>query len=250
MADFLSKDNEVVLYNFYSDKTNSYVNEKIKNSAIHYEACTIPFDYFIRKADSLLIKAGLDIGIRNFFLRKHIKKVIQKYSIEALHSNQFKVDMNVSLVNASLKLPHTVTIHGDYITFYHASKRGQNFGVLHYEKKLKEVLRRIDHVVCISDQQLDFFRTHANGVQNKLVKIYNGYALPDQITSIDRIKYNIPEDAFVYGMVARGIPEKGWENLVKAFLTLNDTDTYLVLVGSSLYLDTLKNEYPDERIIF
>jgi glycosyltransferase involved in cell wall biosynthesis len=54
-------------------------------------------------------------------------------------------------------------------------------------------------------------------------------------------------------MVARGIPEKGWEAAVQAFQALQTLvrhDVHLVLVGGSEYLDCLREQYATRGIHF
>src|SRR5262249_30752757 len=52
------------------------------------------------------------------------------------------------------------------------------------------------------------------------------------------------------GMVARGIVEKGWDILVRAFLELDLARSWLVLVGDGYHLQKLRTEIEDGRIIF
>jgi len=47
----------------------------------------------------------------------------------------------------------------------------------------------------------------------------------------------------VFGMVSRGIPEKGWERCIEAFNKLNMSNTDLVLVGGGEYIESLKQKY-------
>ncbi len=59
------------------------------------------------------------------------------------------------------------------------------------------------------------------------------------------------ESDFVYGMVARGIKQKGWHNLIKAFNQLDFNNKKLLLVGEGPEINYLKNIYKNEdKIIF
>lgn len=43
--------------------------------------------------------------------------------------------------------------------------------------------------------------------------------------------YSIPQDSFVFGFVGRLVPEKGINELLGAFLSMNEENAYLLLVG-------------------
>jgi glycosyltransferase involved in cell wall biosynthesis len=51
-------------------------------------------------------------------------------------------------------------------------------------------------------------------------------------------------------MIARGIPDKGWEIAILAFLLLNRKNIQLILIGESQYLQYLREKYPCPTIIF
>ena len=65
----------------------------------------------------------------------------------------------------------------------------------------------------------------------RIRKIYNGYTVPAALPTAPKIICEIPPNAFVIGMVSRGIREKGWEILIAAFQSLNLPDSRLLLVG-------------------
>ncbi|UII24849.1 glycosyltransferase family 4 protein [Fulvivirga maritima] len=56
---------------------------------------------------------------------------------------------------------------------------------------------------------------------------------------------NIPNEAFVYLFIGRIVGDKGINELVKAFIQLNDESSYLVLVGPLEELDPLSKETMD-----
>ena len=43
--------------------------------------------------------------------------------------------------------------------------------------------------------------------------------------------YSIPQNSFVFGFVGRLVPEKGINELLEAFLSMNEENAYLLLVG-------------------
>jgi glycosyltransferase involved in cell wall biosynthesis len=90
-----------------------------------------------------------------------------------------------------------------------------------------------------------------------LQTVYNGVvvAVASDAKAAMRQQLNIPPDAFVMGMAARGRPDKGWQCAIDAFRQLRKHATErplrLVLVGGSEYLDELQQQFAAEiDIIF
>jgi len=123
-----------------------------------------------------------------------------------------------------------------------------NLQILDFEKKVKSVLTSLDEIVYISDHQFSFFRDYfpMAYLEEKFHKIYNGIELP--ISSPG--SHEASPTSFTFGMVARGIREKGWEISVQSFLSLNLSNAQLILVGESSFLNELRKKYTDARIIF
>lgn len=240
LSEALAQGDKVILYRFYEDYINPELTARLA-PGVKLAFFHSPVDQILRKADSVLKKFKLDFSVRNYFIRRHLRNIIQENQIDIIHSNQFKVDYEVAKVATSLGIPVLVTIHGDYLKFWHQ----QPSPILNYKPKVFASLSRISQVACISDVQLAFFKTNILprlSQTRELLKIYNGYSLdgiPEDGQKI-RKRLGIGEGDFVFGMVSRGIPEKGWETLIQAFLAINDPKTHLVLVGESPYLTKLK----------
>src|SRR5690606_41466267 len=94
------------------------------------------------------------------------------------------------------------------------------------------------------DEQKHILGNFMPSTQSKMHKIYNGYALPDK---------TFPEterNFFTFGMIARGIPAKGWEPAIQAFLKSKDEHIRLTSYGESACLHALRKKYTDQRIVF
>jgi L-malate glycosyltransferase len=66
-----------------------------------------------------------------------------------------------------------------------------------------------------------------------------------------RTTLGISSNAIVFGMVARGIPEKGWSETIQAFHKLptnSQQERHLILVGESKYLDELQSELTETQL--
>jgi L-malate glycosyltransferase len=252
LAKALASSHQVILYNFRADRVNMEI-VKVHQKNFEIVSFDLPFGFLIDKFDALLFILRMDFSLRDFFLRRHLKRTIEKYKIQVMHSNQFKVDWNTSLVNKKFKLRHVITIHGDYLKFFKMLNKGTAQLIHHYKAKLNQIVENIDHIVCISDQQIDFFKKVIKAeYYNKIQKIYNGYNISGNIKYKSREEIGINPNVFVFGMVARGIPEKGWEIAIRAFLNCaeNNKSIFLILVGDGDYMTTLKNQYRHQSILF
>jgi len=244
LAQALSKTNSVVLYRFYADLIDQDIVSKLAPD-VKLVAFSSVFDSLLRKLDSAFIKLKIDLSLRNWFIKKDLKRIINKEKIEVIHSNQFKVDYVVTIVAAKNRIPVVTTIHGDYLQFWHQPPASLPF----YRQKLIQCVTKTDFITCISERQLTFFKKEVQPLIPKkisLVKIYNGYPYnPAMLTNGEesKSKLSIPEDSFIFGMVSRGIPDKGWESAIQAFIALNASGTHLILVGDSPYLSELKGSY-------
>lgn len=234
---------KVHLFIFYEEM----FNEKLYNmfaTNVPLTHAHIPFRWLMGKLDAALFRLNIDFSFRNYFIKRSLKKVIKKERINIIHSNLLKSDKLCLRVAQKFNIPVVSTIHGDYLQFFNKTQNNQKIPLLNYLPKATNNLEHLDEVICISDKQLRFFAEHfGNIVNHKLLKIYNGYDGTIQPDSSKRNLLGIPENDFVFGMVSRGIAEKGWQIAIDAFLQLNKQGTHLVLVGESDYLRSLKNTY-------
>ncbi len=223
------KTHEITVYRIQRSKADQKLLQQFTNVTIKYP--TRFTDFILRKIDRIFYRLNLDFSLSSFLIQYEIRSLITKEGFDIVHSHLFKTDLLVALALRGLEIPMAITVHGDYLNFFQSTK------VLNYKEKLNQILKRVNGIICISDKQLNFFRAQlSSGSDIKLVKIYNGFEYNKEIPS----KNNSP---FVFGMVARGIPEKGWQICIDAFLTLKHPNLSLILVGQSDYIKALKEKY-------
>jgi glycosyltransferase involved in cell wall biosynthesis len=116
---------------------------------------------------------------------------------------------------------------------------------------VEDVLKRLNAVVYISEEQRLFFEEKFSGINLRLYKVYNGYQPSGVHRMLSKQDVGIEPGAFVFGMVARGIPEKGWAEVIESFNRLQLPNSCLLLVGDSDYVRSLKEKHASNRqIIF
>lgn len=243
---------KVVVFVFYKEMLNRKLCT-ISAPDVKVIAADIPASSLLSKVDGLLFRTKTDYKVRDYFIRKSLKKLIRKKKTNIIHSHLLKVDKLCLDVTERLGIPVVNTVHGDYLQFFEKTKNNTPIPLLNYSEKAHSNLKRLSEVVCISDKQTSFFTKHFhNETKGKVTKIYNGYrAKVNDDSEALRNKLGIKKGDFVFGMVSRGIPEKGWQVAIDAFLKLNRENTHLILTGKSDYLTSLEDKYgSDNRIHF
>lgn len=244
------KGHEVCVFVFYEELLN-YGLCKIFAPDVRIVPARIPNAKLLQKADGGLFRLSIDKSLRSNYIKQSLHQLIKEHQPDVIHSHLLKVDALCLDVAQTYNVPVVNTIHGDYLQFYNKTQAGTPIPLLNYLTKAPNNLKRLAHTVVISNKQIRFFEEHfPNETKGKITKIYNGYrgnVTEDSIALKKQL--GIQEGEFVFGMVSRGIPEKGWQIAIDAFLQLNNAQTHLILTGSSDYLSELKNKYAKEQRI-
>ncbi|HWJ26254.1 MAG TPA: glycosyltransferase [Flavisolibacter sp.] len=236
------KGHKVFLYVLYKNKIDQRLIAAIAPD-VQVIPARLRLTRFLQLIDSLFRKSNIDVSMVEYFQVHDLKKVLKKNKIEIIHSHLFTTDI-IAVSAGADKIPVISTMHGDYSLLWEKLHKSQGIRILNYKAKMLAVLNKLKKVVCISEQQLKFFRQFSDQLSTSLqVKIYNGYAVSPVQKNITRKDLNISENSFVFGMVARGIPEKGWEPAIRAFISLNCSNAYFLLIGDSPYVQELKKQY-------
>lgn len=106
------------------------------------------------------------------------------------------------------------------------------------------------HVQPDSFANLEFAVQEGLYLRKKGSVLFNGSATGVDMQKFDRSKskawrneirarYQIPEDAKLFGFVGRLVPEKGINELFEAFMHIDNSETYLMIVGPDYQIDRL-----------
>ncbi|MBS1588537.1 MAG: glycosyltransferase family 4 protein [Bacteroidetes bacterium] len=189
------------------------------------------------RADRVLQKLfGFQPAVES--INKHyLSNVMETFKPDVLHSHLLPADFTTIHANQAFSKRHIITIHGDHIQYI---KKGNS-------KKIeisRRVLQTVDGIVLISDEQKRILSEALPTIASKCKKIYNGYPLPENKEPLHK------HGNFTFGMIARGIPEKGWEQAIQAFTRIKNQEARLLFFGESDYLNDLKSKQTDSRITF
>lgn len=243
----------VLIYNFYKKQ---HISEQSHNYApdVRIIEPDLPINDLLFKVDRLFYKLSIDANIRLKMIEKHLRRVIIEEKIDVVHSHLFPCDLVTCRAIEGMKgVNHVTTIHGDYIQYPKMLENKQDIFYHGYWKKLKYILSRLNNIVVISEEQKKFFldeRENHNG-NFRLYKIYNGITVGDVRHKPDLKKdLGIANNDKVFGMVGRGIKEKGWEECIQSFIMAALPDSHLILIGKSDHLEYLKDKYGRQNIHF
>jgi glycosyltransferase involved in cell wall biosynthesis len=212
----------------------------------------IPGARWWSKVDSLLFRSGIDFSFLRLFYAKSLIRCIRSKNVDIIHTHLFTTDIIGAVAAQATGVRAVTTIHGDYM-MYDAQEHFRTISnIKYFGSKFRMILQTYSAVAVISDEQLQFFSRKMGELKTAtpLFKIHNGFSATEPNPVITREELGIPDDALVFGMAARGIREKGWQELIEAFQSANLPGSYLVLVGEGEFLREIRAGVNDSRIIF
>lgn len=142
-------------------------------------------------------------------------------------------------------LPLIISMHGCYEMLLHNPEVDTFFN-----DNVDKILNRADQIIYTAEKNKEVLEKCNLLSSPKISKIDNGFLL-GKYPKKNRKELEINEDDFVFGLVARAIPEKGYEEAIKAIIELKKKEekAHLVLVGGSEYIDGLKQKYKEYKFI-
>ncbi len=133
-----------------------------------------------------------------------------------------------------------ITTHGEYELYKNT---------MFINKLIKKLESRCNHLIYTADKNI--LKTPLNEVKVPKAKIYIGVNTFNK-NKIDNVldDFSKFQNDFIFCMIARGIPEKGWEIAIDAFKKLHSehSSTSLILIGNGDYLKNLVNSQQHSKI--
>ncbi len=249
---FHERGHRVYLYTQYGSYTNHTLVKQLASDVpvLAFDMSIPGLEWLTRKVQGLLRRMGRPFPAREQLVAQHLHRTLERLHIDVLNSHTIKSDYVAANAIAALHppVPLVISMHGCYEDFLH--KTSEPEVTLHS----RQALQQAAGVVYLTEKNLEIFSVP--GVRPLATiphaQIYNGFSGRFSAQLPSRQQLGIAEQALVFGMVARGIPEKGWAYAIKSFLEVSSEfpQAHLVLVGTSEYLDELQATYPHPRIHF
>jgi glycosyltransferase involved in cell wall biosynthesis len=138
------------------------------------------------------------------------------------------------LCKGPLPVPYVATLHGSY----EASTSTEL-----PERFIAKIVRNVDLFVYTADKNLGPLSRH-DVRPGQVIKMINAMPVDKTPFPKTRAELGIAEDAIVFTLVARGIPEKGWSTAINAFKAIQKRLphrlTHLCLIGEGEEQERLK----------
>ncbi|MVN78989.1 glycosyltransferase [Hymenobacter sp. HMF4947] len=245
---------KVYLYSHYSSYINYPLVQQIAPdvAVIAFTPALPGLDWLTRKAQGLFRRFGRPFPVREALVERHLRQTLEQLKIDVLNSHMIKSDYvaAAAATKSHPAVPLVISMHGCYEDFLY--KESEPEVILHS----KQALQQASGVVYLTEKNLEIFSVPGVRPLSNLphVQIYNGFAgkfsAPDQLPT--RAQLDIEEHDIVFGMVARGIPEKGWHYAVQSFNEVSQhfPQAHLILVGDSAYLDELRESTSNSKVHF
>jgi len=161
-----------------------------------------------------------------------IGPVCDDLGIDVVHSHHAWVDISLAECLASCRqLKHIISMHGMY----------EMMGKEDLKHLLPLMDRRIDRIVYTAEKNLSPFSEDFR--RRKRFERINNALAEKPIHPITRSSLGIGEHDFVLCLVSRAIPEKGWEEAIKAVILAQNKclpQIHLLLIGEGPEFDRLK----------
>ncbi|HET9503952.1 MAG TPA: glycosyltransferase family 4 protein [Hymenobacter sp.] len=245
---------QVHLYSHYA----AYVNYPLVRqlapdvSVLSFEAGLPGLDWLTQKAQSVFRRLGWVFEWREKLVEQHLRRTLERLRVQVINSHMIKSDYVATAAGTAAHpaVPVVITMHGCYEEFLHKATEPE------VTLKSRQALREAAGVVYLTAKNLEIFSVP--GVRPLAdvphAQIYNGFdgqfSPARQLPS--RAQLGIGVADVVFGMVARGIPQKGWQYALDSFEELSQEfpQAHLILVGSSDYLDGLRVATTNPRVHF
>lgn len=249
LANALAARHEVVVVAMHAELVHPAVLKRISDQVV-FEPIRLPAKSLLWKVSSLLRKLKVDWSPIHHLIRARVGRLVERYAPDVIHSHLFHADHCASEVSkkAGYSLSHVMTVHGDYAPYSHGEADPQ---ILDFETKVSQIVEHASAIVGVSQEHVEFFAARFPATRPRLHVIYNGYSTfiadDEQQVTANPI---LPDRTFLFGMVARGVDQKGWAEAVAAFEMLNWPDAALVLVGEGPAIERLRRRTKSGNVIF
>lgn len=217
----------------YSDK------EQVENILV----CSQNYDYekFKRLADRVIVlKMAHQINpSSDIKVEKALRRIIKQLKPDIVYAHSSKAGALARIADLGLKNKVIYNPHGWAFNMQQSAKKKEIY------KWVEKISAHFcDKIVCISDAEKESALREKICKPSKLQVIYNGIDLEEIKNTISkkRAELNIPEDAFVVGMVGRLSKQKAPDVFVKAAKLIKDKipNAYFLMVGDGELRDQVE----------
>lgn len=191
----------------------------------------------------------------NFYNSENISSDLEKFLIE----NEIDVIntqgwMATDFVQKNLKnnlVPWFASLHGHEENIIHGGWTKEYVG--YFKKAFENVLSMSPTFIYTHEKNLEAFKKYDNSKYNFSLVEIETLGMPKKLPPKKlKSQLNIKHDEHIVGFIARGIEEKGWQEVIESSIIVNEDyniPTHFILIGDSDYVQSLKKKYNDKRYL-
>ncbi len=171
-----------------------------------------------------------------------VRKLIKKYNPDIVYAHSSKAGAVARIADIGLKNSCVYNPHGWAFNMRSSKKKQKLYTVI---EKLAAPF--CDKIVCISEAEKQSALNKKICKENKLQVIFNGVDIEQYENKkgapLSRTDLDIPEDAFVVGMVGRISPQKAPDVFIQAAKLIKQqiSNAYFIIVGNGEQEDEVLN---------
>jgi L-malate glycosyltransferase len=250
LANSLTKEHDIYIYDVIPEKSDYDIIKRLDPSIKVYSNPDLfkkidhNFPHFFKGLFKKIIKK-FNLNFR--FQKKYFLKIIRKNDIQIINSHLYKSDRFLISFFNEIKIPIVSSHHGCYNLLLEAYKDKPKL-LRNFLDYSNAIFKKFDFIITAADKHNVIFKMLNSNPNTE--KIFYGY----QKKPIDiQVDINFNENAFIFGMVARGDLTKGWRETIEAFKLLqieNPTAVIiLLLIGTSKELKIIEKENLENKSI-
>lgn len=232
-----SQGHDIYVYNHQPEWSNKKFLSSFSGKIKVFSYSKNPFIIFMTwKINGLVSKFDKNFNFRDRFSRWSFRRIIRKYKFDVINSQSVGSDLITSVVAPEMRVPFVITNHGEYEMYLDGKKKN-------FEQDATKTLSLAESVIYTAEKNIEAIRPLLQtGKPVRKISIgFNGDVIKRYTVDIDSL--GIGDNDFVIGMLARGIPEKGWEEAIKMFSLLKSEKLsrkiHFVMIGNGEQLKEL-----------
>jgi glycosyltransferase involved in cell wall biosynthesis len=178
---------------------------------------------------TLLGYQGLYVKLRAKDRKRHFDRELKVRNIRVINSSSSHSDgFAVNFLKQAFKIPVVISVH----SAYNRENWGPEDKQESFFAKAAGILLGADALLYTADHNMEIMQKIPSLKKVRVEKVYLGY-VPKTVT-VTRSDLGWPADAMVITMMARGIPEKGWQHAIEAFTLLQKhyANCLLILIST------------------
>lgn len=179
------------------------------------------------------IEMNRAIGVSDLKSIREVRKLIKKYNPDIIYAHSSKAGAIARVADIGLKNRRVYNPHGWAFNMRCSEKKKMMYVVIE-----KMAAPFCDKIICISDAEKQSALDKEICKEEKLQVIFNGVDIEAYENGthgkVKRADLNIPEDAFVVGMVGRISPQKAPDVFVRMAKLVKDEvpNAHFIIVGN------------------